>query len=77
MVVVGVAVVVRRRVALPLSVHRAGEAVHPRRQRALEPLDRLRQRVQDRVLRLYVGAEGEDLVLLKAQCCFAHVELGH
>jgi hypothetical protein len=75
--VVVVAVPCRRRIPLSDSVHRAGQTVHPSRQRALKPLDRLRQRLQDRVLCLYVRAEGEELVLLKTKCCFAHVELRH
>lgn len=69
----------RRRIPplLPQPVHRAGEAVHPGRQRALEALNRLRQRLQDRLLRLHVGAESEELVLLEAQGRFAHVKLRH
>jgi hypothetical protein len=33
--------------------------------------------VEERVLRLDVGAEGEELVLLEAQGGFAHLQLGH
>ena len=66
-----------RRPLPPPPVHGARQTVHPGRQCALETLDGLRERVEDRVLRLDVGAEGEELVLLEAQCRLAHLQLGH
>ena len=77
--VVVVVVVVRRRQLPPPTkpVHRTGEAVHPCGQRSLEAFNRLGQCLNDGLLRLHVGAKGEELVLLEAQCGFAHLQFGH